>query len=80
MARTAIHQHFLRHRGRAFHFVAYQGDPATKDQPAGQSTWYLMSAGKRWSVMPEDTEHSEDQRDALLTAWLDENVFEADAN
>lgn len=76
MARTAIHQHYLRHRGRAFHFVAYQAEPPSKDQPATPPTWFLMSAGKRWQAMPEEADQPEEARDAMLTAWLDEHVFD----
>ena len=77
MSRLAVQQHHFSHRGRAFHFVAYDGVPANAGQAraAVPPTWYLMSAGKRWEVMPEVPAQPDDERDMQLARWLDENVF-----
>jgi hypothetical protein len=82
MSRLAVQQHHFRHRGRAFHFVAYDGVPANAGQgrAATPPTWYLMSAGKRWEVMPEVSAQPDDERDLLLARWLDEHVFSASAS
>lgn len=77
MSRLAIQQHHFNHRGRAFHFVAYDGLPgnAAQGREATPSTWYLMSAGKRWEVMPEVSTQPDEERDLQFAHWLDQHVF-----
>lgn len=70
---------YVVHRGREFHFVSYEGIRADthKDRAAVPPTWFLLSAGKRWAVMPEDGAAEETEVDRLLAAWLERNVFDA---
>ncbi len=81
MSGYRVEQHRLNHRGRTFHFVSYEGSPAnpTKQLPATLPTWYLMSAGKRWEVMPQQSGQDVAERDRLFAEWLDANVFAAGA-
>ena len=67
----------LSHRGRVFHFVSYEGRQAnpTRAIEARPAMWFLMSAGRRFSVVPERPEESDEGRDTRLTEWLDANVF-----
>ncbi|HEU4828940.1 MAG TPA: hypothetical protein VFT04_07075 [Gemmatimonadales bacterium] len=76
MSRHPVHQLHLHHRGRAFHFVAYDGEPANvaRGKEAVPPTWFLMASGKRWAVM-EVAEAPEAERDTQFTQWLDQNVF-----
>lgn len=77
MTRLAVQQAHFSHRGRAFHFVAYDGLPGNVAQgrEAVAPTWYLMSAGKRWEVMPEVAAQPDDERDVQFAQWLDQHVF-----
>ena len=70
-------QHRLVHRGRSFHFVSYEGllANANKEQVATPPTWYLMSGGKRWAVMPQVPDQQPTDLDEQLGRWLDEHVF-----
>ncbi len=77
MSRHTVLQHRLVHRGREFHFVSYEGHPAnpTRGEEAMPPTWFLMSSGKRWNVMPALDDQPENERDRKLAQWLDKNVF-----
>ncbi len=77
MSRPLVEQRRLGHRGREFHFVSYDGVPANpkRAQPAKAPTWWLMSAGTRWEVMPCRPDWDEAELDRALTAWLDAHVF-----
>ncbi len=70
-------QRRLTHRGRAFHFVSYEGHPADprREVEAQGPTWFLMGPNKRWPVMPQVDAHSDDEVDVRLRAWLETNVF-----
>lgn len=70
-------QRRLQHRGREFHFVSYEGQTADprRDKEATPATWFLMHAGKRWAVAPQDMDQDADALDEFLAGWLDENVF-----
>ena len=65
------------HRGREFHFVSYEAQPAnaTRQQTACGPSWFLMSAGKRWEVMPHDPGVELPELDRLLTTWLENHIF-----
>ncbi|MGE0443490.1 MAG: hypothetical protein AB7L66_18670 [Gemmatimonadales bacterium] len=65
------------HRGRVFHFVSYEGRQAnpTRAIEALPAMWFLMSAGRRFSVVPECLEETAEGRDTRLAEWLDANVF-----
>lgn len=77
MIRYHIEQRHIVHRGRTFHFVSYDGQPAHtgRNQPATEPTWYLMTEGKRHEVMPHQPGDAAEQVDLALMAWLDENAF-----
>lgn len=77
MAGYKIEQRRLTHRGRQFHFVSYEGTPGNpaRQIPPTEPTWYLMSGGKRWMVMPHHPGQEPLQLDNLFTEWLDANVF-----
>jgi len=67
----------LAHRGKVFHFVSYEGRNANPARAieAEPAMWFLMSAGRRFSVVPERPEESDEGRDVRLMEWLDANVF-----
>ncbi|MGE0553204.1 MAG: hypothetical protein AB7R55_07220 [Gemmatimonadales bacterium] len=67
----------LTHRGRVFHFVSYEGRRANPGRliEAEPAMWFLMSAGRRFSVVPEHADEPAEGRDGRLAAWLDANVF-----
>lgn len=77
MSRPIAEQRRLRHRGREFHFVSYEGRPANAKQalPATGPAWWLMSVGTRWEVMPFDPGQDEAELDRGFRAWLDANAF-----
>jgi hypothetical protein len=79
MAKYSVEQRRLVYRGREFHFVLYEGQPANpkREQPATAPTWWLMSEGKRWEVMPQQPDQAEPELDRQLTAWLEEHVFQS---
>lgn len=70
-------QRRLTHRGRQFHFVSYEGQAANtaRQVPATEPTWFMMSSGKRWAVMPHQPGQEGDELDRLLTQWLETHVF-----
>ena len=57
MSRYKNEQHSLAHNGRTFHFISYEGQGASASQglAATPPSWFLVSAGKRWQVMPQGT-------------------------
>jgi hypothetical protein len=65
------------HRGRAFHFVSYEGQLAnpSRAQLATAATWFLMNGGKRWAVMPQVLDQERTSLDQELSHWLDEHIF-----
>lgn len=65
------------HRGREFHFVSYEGVASNPrlGHDATPATWYLMRAGKRWAVMPQDFDQPLADLELALHAWLDAHVF-----
>ena len=77
MSKAKIEQRRLTHRGREFHFVSYEAQPGNVNRsiPATGPCWFLMSAGKRWNVMPHDPGQPEAQLDNQLTAWLEKHIF-----
>lgn len=66
-------------RGRAFHFVSYEGHPANpkRGEDAAPAMWYLMVEGRRCPVFPCDADRSEIQLDAALSDWALDNAFGA---
>jgi hypothetical protein len=77
VSRLSVEQVHLRHRDRVFHFVSYQGQPEDRkrNRPAIDPAWFLMTAGKRWEVMPHQPDQEQAERDSLFTAWLEQHVF-----
>ena len=37
--------------------------------------WYLMQAGKRWPVMPQESGQSAEAVEQALREWLEANAF-----
>lgn len=79
MTRPYGEQHRLHYRGRDFHFVSYAGQPANpkRSQPAGESSWWLMSSGTRWKVMPFEPGRDAAELDRAFVRWLDAHVFQS---
>jgi hypothetical protein len=77
MSGYKMEQHRITHRGRGFHFVSYEGTPGNpaRDVPATEPTWYMMSAGKRWAVMPHRVGQDPVEVNRLFVEWLDNHVF-----
>jgi hypothetical protein len=65
-------QHYLKLRGRDFHFVSYDGQPANikKGEVEVGPMWYLMGPGKRWPVMPQVEGQSDEEIAKGLKNWL----------
>ncbi len=70
-------QRRILHRGKEFHFVSYDGQPANPrlGQTATEPSWYLMRAGKRWPVMLQVADQPDLVLEATFHRWLDANVF-----
>jgi hypothetical protein len=77
MSSYKIEQHRVSYRGRDFHFVSYEARPANerRGEPAEPPMWYLMQAGKRWPVMPQEAGLPLEAVEQALRAWLEENAF-----
>jgi hypothetical protein len=76
MSRYRNQQHSLAHLGRTFHFISYEGRGASPSQgvAATPPSWFLVNAGKRWHVMPQDPDQSEEELNRLLREWLNTNI------
>jgi hypothetical protein len=74
-----VEQRRLTYRGREFHFVSYDGQPANvkRGQVATAPAWWLMGAGTRWEVIPCRPGQSQEELDRLFTSWLETHVFRA---
>ena len=70
-------QRHLTIRGRAFHFVSYEGSTGSsrRAQLPYPSMWYLMVEGRRCVVFPCDAGVPLPQLDAALTAWVEDNAL-----
>lgn len=81
MSKPTVEQVHLRHRDRVFHFVSYPGQPGDRkrNRAAIDPAWFLMTAGKRWEVMPHQPDQPESLRDKLFAAWLEQHVFASTA-
>jgi hypothetical protein len=77
MGKYTVEQHRITHRGREFHFVSYEGQPANekRKQPAVEPAWFLMNSGKRWQVMPHQPGQDDAELERKFTEWLETNVF-----
>ena len=76
MSRYKNEQHSLAHNGRTFHFISYEGRAAVASQgiAATPPRWFLVNAGKRWQVMPQIPDQTEEDLNRQLAEWLDVNV------
>jgi hypothetical protein len=75
-----VEQRRLSHRGRVFHFVAYEGVPANerRGQPAVPPMWHLMNEGKRRPVMEHLLGQELEQLDTALLQWVEQNVYQTE--
>jgi hypothetical protein len=69
-----IEQRRVSYRGRDFHFVSYDGQPANtrRGQAAVPPMWYLMGPGKRWPVMEQTVGQTDEEVERGLLSWLKE--------
>lgn len=77
MSKVKTEQRRVSHRGRDFHFVSYEGEPANlkRQKPAILAAWFLMSAGKRWLAIPHQPGQDVLELDRQLTVWLEEFIL-----
>lgn len=77
MGKFTVEQRRLTHRGTAFHFVSYEGQPGNpkREQPPTQPAWFLMREGRRWEVTPHEPGQEGEELDRLFVDWLDLHVF-----
>ena len=68
-----IQQHRISRDGLSYHFVSYAAEPANTrtGKEATGPMWYLMRAGKRWPVMPQDSGQSDAETMRALATWLE---------
>jgi hypothetical protein len=59
-------------RGRDFHFVTYDGQPANerRGEAAVPPMWFLMGPAKRWPVMPHVVGQSDEDVEKAMMSWL----------
>jgi hypothetical protein len=76
MSRYKNEQHHIHHNGRSFHFISYEGQNGSVSQgvPPTPPSWFLVNAGKRWQVMPQVPDQTEEELNRLLTEWLEVNI------
>jgi hypothetical protein len=67
-----VEQRRVTYRGRDFHFVSYDGQPADarRGQEAVPPMWYLMGPGKRWPVMEQTVGQTDEEVERGLVGWL----------
>ena len=77
MSSHKIEQRHLNYRGREFHFVSYEGQPANERRSveAIPPMWCLMSGGKRLPVMPHIAGQESLEVDRELLLWVEEHAF-----
>jgi hypothetical protein len=76
-SRYRVEQRTITHRGRNFHFVSYEGQPANaaRNVPATDAAWFLVSGGYRREVMPQQLDQDVEELDQMLAEWLESHVF-----
>jgi len=64
-------------RGRAFHFVSYEGRPANAHRGEDQqpAMWYLMVEGRRFPAFPCNPDQEKTQVDLALERWAVQNAM-----
>ena len=77
MSSYKIEQHRVTHRGRDVHFLSNEAQPANerRGEAAIPPMWYLMQAGKRWPVMPQESGQTAEAVEQALREWLEANAF-----
>ena len=77
MSQFKSEQRRLRHHGREFHFVAYEGRVANdrRGETELPAMWFLMNEGKRTAVLPHAAGQPPESLDVQLIGWLDDHVF-----
>ncbi len=70
-------QRHLNVRGRAFHFVSYEGHAADpkRGRALTPAMWYLMVEGRRCPVIPYEPGQSAPDLDAALLGWVEDNAL-----
>lgn len=76
MTSYKIEQRHLTHRGRAFHFVSYEGRPAHERRGESElpPMWYLMNEGKRLPVMPHLVGQDAAEVEGAFLRWIEERI------
>jgi hypothetical protein len=77
VTRHSVEQRRLTYRGREYHFVSYDGLPASAKpaRPATSPAWWLMGAGTRWEVLPYYRGQPPQELDRLFTEWIEAHVY-----
>jgi hypothetical protein len=72
-------QRRLEFNGRTFHFVAYEGQPASiaRQREAEPPMWCLMVEGRRCPVVPFEAAQEAEVADRALLRWLKGNIVPA---
>ena len=80
-SRYRVEQRRITSRGRSFHFVSYEGQPANaaRNEPATEAAWFLVSGGYRREVMSQQLDQDVEELDRMLAEWLETHVFEEPA-
>ncbi len=80
-SRYRVEQRRITYRGRSFHFVSYEGQPANaaRNEPATEAAWFLVSGGYRREVMSQQLDQDVEELDRMLAEWLETHVFEEPA-
>ena len=65
------------HRGREFHFVSYEPQPANERRgtEAVPAMWCMMSGGTRLPVFPQLKGQDVEELDRELLRWVDAQIF-----
>ena len=73
-----VEQRRLFLRGREFHFVSYEAQPANERRgiPAVPAMWCLMSGAARHPVIPHRKGQSAAELDSELVRWLETEIFQ----
>lgn len=76
-SRYRVQHRRITHRGRAFDFFSYDGQPANvaRKQAATEPAWFLVNDGYRRGALPQKPDQDVDELDRLLVEWLETNVF-----
>jgi hypothetical protein len=71
-----VEQRQVNYRGRVFHFVSYDGQPANvaRGEAGSAASWFLMSAGTRWEVAPQLAGEDPVETDRRLLEWLERTI------